>query len=59
MEQEEETKMMEKNYESQQMVHGAKMFTKATSVNRKYSEEERTLLNSYNSMDFLPPHSQV
>ena len=57
----EEEEMMAKatNYESQQMVHGAKMFTKATSVNRKYSEEERTLLNSYNSMDFLPPHSQV
>ena len=54
--------MMEKatNYESQpKVVEGSKMFTKATSVNRKYSEEEKKLLNSYNSMDYLPPHSQV
>ena len=41
------------------VVEGSKMFTKATSVNRKYSEEEKKLLNSYNSMDYLPPHSQV
>ena len=61
LEQEEEEEMMEKatNYDSRQMVQGAKMFTKATSVNHTYSEEERKLLNSYNSMDYLPPHSQV
>ena len=48
------------NYESQMMMmEGSKMFTKATSVNHQYSEEERKLLNSYNSMDYLPPHSQV
>ena len=54
--------IMEKatNYESQpKVVEGSKMFTKATSVNRKYSEEEKKLLNSYNSMDYMPPHSQV
>ena len=61
LEQEEEEEMMEKatNNESQQVVQGTKMFTKATSVNRTYSEEERQLLNSYDSMDYLPPHSQV
>ena len=48
------------NYESQMMMmEGSQMFTKATSVNRWYSEEERKLLNSYNSMDYLPPHSKV
>ena len=46
-------------HESQMMMEGSKMFTKATSVNPKYSEEERKLLNSYNSMDYLPPHSKV
>ena len=35
------------------------LFTKATSVNYKYNEEERKLLNSFDSMDYLPPHSKV
>ena len=48
------------NYESEMMMmEGSKMFTKAKSVNHQYSEEERKLLNSYNSMDYLPPHSKV
>ena len=57
---EEETMRVITNYESQMMMmEGSKMFTKATSVNHQYSEEERKLLNSYNSMDYLPPHSKV
>ena len=48
------------NYETLPVVmESSKMFTKATSANPKYSEEERKLLNSYHSMDYLPPHSQV
>ena len=35
------------------------LFTKTTSVNYKYNEEERKLLNSFDSMDYLPPHSKV
>ena len=51
------------DYESQPVVDEA-FFTKgrdlqSTAVNHKYTEKEREVLGSYDSMDYLPPHSQV
>ena len=51
------------DYESQPVVDEA-FFTKgrdlqSTAVNHKYTEQEREVLGSYDSMDYLPPHSQV
>ena len=51
------------DYESQPVVEEA-FFTKgrdlqSTAVNHKYTEKEREVLGSYDSMDYLPPHSQV
>ena len=28
-------------------------------VNHNYTEEERQVLNSYQSLEFMPPHSKV
>ena len=51
------------DYESQPVVDEA-FFTKgrdlqSTAVNHKYTEKESEVLGSYDSMDYLPPHSQV
>jgi hypothetical protein len=40
-----------------------KMALKSTfgfaTVNHNYTEEERQILNSYHSLEYLPPHSKV
>ena len=41
---------------------GAKMLKSTfglATVNHQYTEEERQILNSYQSLDYMPPHSKV
>ena len=52
------------DYESQPVLEEVAFFSKgrdlqSTYVNHKYTEAEREVLGSYDSTDYLPPHSQV
>ena len=38
---------------------GEGVYLKSTNTNHKYSERERALLGSYESQDYLPPHSHI
>merc|ERR1711962_1365234 len=52
------------DYESQPVIEEKEFFCKgrdlqSTTVNHQYTQAEREVLASYDSMDYLPPHSQV